>query len=137
MANMINESEKLIEAVKNIPLIAERDRWVLTLDKEEGSLFYSPAVIPSGAELHQITDEYALYLDKNSEPKGVMVEYYGENFIKHHKMFQSLTSAIFGGEGKIKTVNPKSKKSKNNATLFRALLETTLIKEASLKLVGA
>lgn len=132
----MNKKEKLIEAVKNIPLIAERDRWVLTLDKEEGSLFYSPTVIPSGAELHQVTDEYALYLDKNSEPKGVMVEYYGENFIKHHRMFQSLTSVIFGGKDKIKTVNPKSNKNREEATLFKALLETTLIKEAGAKLVG-
>ncbi len=131
MANTMNK--KLIEAVKNVPFVAEKEQWVLTLDKEEGSLFYSPNTISAGAELHQVTDEYALYLDKNYQPKGVMIEYYGQNFIKHHKTFQALTSIIFSGKEKIKTINPKSNKNKNETELFKALLEITLIKEAGAK----
>ena len=129
----MNKKEKIIEAVKNVPFVAEKERWVLTLDKEEGSLFYSPNTISSGAELHQVTDEYALYLDKNSQPKGVMIEYYGQNFVKHHKTFRNFTSSIFSGKEKVKIVNPKSNKDKSEAELFRALLETTLIQEAGAK----
>jgi len=91
------KKEQIIEAVKSIPTIAEREKWVLTLDQEEGALFYSPKIIPDDAELHQVTDEYALYLDKDLNPKGVMVECH----------------------------------------FLKALLETTLIKEADSSLILA
>lgn len=130
------KKEKIIEAVKNIPTTAEKEKWVLTLDREEGSLFYSPKSIPDGAELHQVTDEYALYMDKNFNPKGVMVEYYNVNFVKHHDSFKKLSSQIFKGKEKIQTINPAGKE-KENATLLKALLESTLIKEADIGLIPA
>ena len=130
------KKEKLIEAVRNIPTVAQREKWVLTFDKEEGSLFYSPESISDGAELHQVTDEYAIYTDKDFNPKGVMVEYYNVNFVKHHNMFKELSSQIFKGKEKIQTVNP-TKKEEGQAVLLKALLESTLIKEADTSLIPA
>jgi len=82
-------------------------------------LFYSPKVISDDAELHQVTDEYALYLDKDLNPKGVMVEYYNVNFVEHHDLFKKLSSEIFKGTGVIKTVDPDNNKKDKVAFLKR------------------
>jgi hypothetical protein len=38
--------EQLVEIVKQVPARASAENWVMTLDQEEGTLFYSPRVIP-------------------------------------------------------------------------------------------
>ena len=127
MMNKIIQKKQIVDAVKNIPIVAEKERWVVTLDKEEGSLFYSPKTIPNNSKLHQITDEYSVYFDKDFNPKGVMIESYGKNFIKHHKSFQKLSSEVFDDNKKISIAG--SNKNKEKQSLFKALLESTLIKE--------
>ncbi|MBI2099729.1 MAG: hypothetical protein HYT48_00090 [Candidatus Vogelbacteria bacterium] len=129
------KNKQLIEAVKNVPIIAEQEHWVITLDKEEGTLFYSPEKIPK-AELHQITDEYALYLDKNLKPRGVVVEYFKENF-KHHRVFDKLSKELFGGKEEVVVIDPSSNKRNDKAVTLTALLESLLIKEAGGKLIPA
>ena len=122
---------QLIDAVRSIPSVADKEHWVLTLDKEEGTLFYSPETIPDGTELHQVTDEYALYVDKEFNPKGVMVEYYNANFVKHHDLFEKLSKGVFVSKDSVDAVDPK--KGKNDDAMFlKALLERTLIKEADI-----
>lgn len=135
MVKTIIKKEKLIEATKNIPIIAKKEGWGFTFDKEEGSLFYSPIRMPSRTELHQITEEYAVYFDKNQRPRGLMIEYFKENFLKHHKNFQKLSNEIFKGRGKVKRVNLK-KNSKEKSELLSSFIESNLIKEASTHLVG-
>lgn len=131
MEKTMNKTDtKLIEAVKNVPFIAEKEQWVLTLDKEENSLFYSPEKIPNGAELYQVTDEYALYLDKNMKPQGLMIEYYGQNFVEHHKEFKGLDKKLFSGNEVIKTVDPKAD-NKKEVKMFKTLLMGTLMTEAA------
>lgn len=129
--------KRLIEAVKNIPIVAEREGWAITLDTDEGALFYAPKVIPSGSELHQVTDEYALYIDKNSDPAGVVVEYFQGNFLKHHETFEDVASKVFDEQGKVVSIPADKLKTNKNMEIFRALLETTLIKEADAHFVPA
>jgi hypothetical protein len=126
--------KQLIKAVKNIPQTAEREKWVLTFDKDEGALFYSQNSIPKETELFQITDEYSIYLDKKQNPKGVMVEYYCHNFIKHHPEFKDMTEDLFKKDKKeqMKVVNPHDNKI-DDADVFRALFERTLITEVLTK----
>lgn len=119
------KKEQLLHVVNMIPLTAETQKWVISLDNDDGTLFYSPKRIPDNAELHQITDEYAIYTDKEiKQPFGVMVECYNVNFIKHHKIFQNLTKKVLTAGGKEK------KSHKENEFMFKALLEKTLIKGA-------
>lgn len=136
MEKTMIKKEKIIKAVKNIPTIAEKEKWVITLDKEEGSLFYSPEFIEDNAELYQVTDEYSLYLDKDFNPKGVMIEYYNVNFVKHHHIFEKLSSEIFNDTTKIKTIDP-TRPQKDKVAFLKALLETTLIKEVESSLLPA
>jgi len=120
---------KLINAVKQIPTIAKKHGWVVTLDRDEGSLFYSPKRIPSGTSLFQVTDEYALYVDKKNIPQGVMVEYFEHNFIKHHEAFEALTEKLFTSPKDVQTASEANNK-KGTLTIFKELLEKTLIVEA-------
>jgi len=119
--------EQLIAAVKQVPSVASDERWVLTLDRNEGALFYSPEIIPDGAELHQVTDEYSLYVDKDFRPRGVMVEYYDNNFIQHHPEFKVMSPKVFGSGA---VVEPKDDGKNEDTLVFRALFEKTLIAEA-------
>ncbi len=132
--------EQLLEAVKNIPIASEQEEWSLTLDKEEGSLFYAPKVIPDGTQLHQITDEYALYIDKDLNPKGVVVEYYRANFLQHHnKAFKKISSDVFkeNANDEVVTIDSRQLRENESAGIFKALLEVTLIKDAGINPVVA
>ena len=125
---------KLIQAVKDIPIIAEKEQWNFSFDKEEGTLFYSPEKITYGAVLHQITDEYAIYIDKNYQPKGVMVEYFNANFIEHHdERFKELSFEALKDSETIKLDQPEDKKIK----ILKELFETTLIREVDANFVPA
>lgn len=123
------------EAIKKIPETAKKDNWVLTLDRDEGTLFYSPRNIPDGAELYQVTDESALYLDKYSNPLGVMIEYYNINFVEHHPEFKDLTEKVFGESDKNdESTVVKDPREKDEDTLeFKSLLEDIIIGESLTK----
>ncbi len=140
MEQIINK-EQLIEAVKNIPILAEKGKWAITFDKDEGALYYAPEIIPAGSQLHQITDEYAVYLDSDQNPQGVVVEYYRANFLKHHKSFTEVSSEVFDENGReddeVITLDSKELKENKSAGILRALLESTLIKEAGMHFVPA
>jgi hypothetical protein len=135
MEKTITKKEKFVEATKNIPIIARKEGWVFTFDKEEGNLFYSPVKMPDNAELHQVTDEYAVYFDKNFKPRGLMIEYFQDNFLKHHKNFKKLSDEIFGSKEKIKGTNI-NKNYKEKAEILSSFIESNLIKEASTNLVA-
>ena len=65
--------KELVEAIKEMPTIAQNERWVFTLDPDEDALFYSPRVIPQNTELFQVNDETAVYLNDKKELKGIMM----------------------------------------------------------------
>lgn len=124
-------NKKLFNLITSIPRIADKEKWILTLDREECALFYAPKIIPSKSELHQLTDEYAVYTDKEFNPKGLVIDYYGVNFIKHHPEFEEITKEVFGEDKvKIKIIDQKNNKKKKKAIVLKALLERTLISEA-------
>lgn len=136
MEKTIINKKEIIKAVKNIPETAEKESWVFTLDREEGTLFYSPKIIPKNTNLHQVTNEYALYIDKYFKPKGVMVECYNVNFTKHHKAIEKISLSVFSGKEKVKVIDPNTNK-KDDVTSLRALFEDTLIREIGTNLLPA
>ncbi|MEA2113658.1 MAG: hypothetical protein U9P63_03335 [Patescibacteria group bacterium] len=124
-------NKKLFNLITSIPRVANKEKWILTLDREERALFYAPKIIPNKSELHQLTDEYAVYTDKEFNPKGLVIDYYEVNFIKHHPEFKEITREVFGEDKrKIKTVDCKNNKKKKKAIVLKVLLERTLASEA-------
>lgn len=129
MEQTMGKNKIILDAVKNIPVIASRESWVVSLDVDDGTLFYAPQVIPSGAKLHQVTDEYAIYLGEENKPSGVVIECFNANFIKHHEPLASMGSGLFVSTGaSTKEINPRSS---TGARAFAALLENTLINDAT------
>jgi hypothetical protein len=111
MERAIITNKKLVEAVKNIPTAADLQRWVFTIDNEEGTLFYSPKRISDNAELHQVTYEYTHYTDENLNPLVVMVDCYNVTFFKYRNLFKKLSLKIFRGNDIVKVVDPGVKNS--------------------------
>lgn len=126
--NKITNAE-LVELVKGISQVAKRDGWVFSLDRDEDALFYSPPVIPAGAELHQVTDEFAVYLNQQKQLQGVMSEYFTNNFIKHHEDIQKLIDKVFIDKKEIEEIDPQKEKS-DEVAVFKGLFEKTLIANA-------
>ena len=136
MEKMKIKKEQLIEAAKNVPIIAAQEGWVLTFDREEGTLFYSPQKISDNAELHQITDECALYLDKNFKPKGMIIEYFKENFLEHHGLLiKELSQKVFDSKENLVIAKPEINNEDGKVAMIAKFLESTLIREAGTKLI--
>ncbi len=126
MEAMITTNTRILAAARSLPIVARDERWVFTLDRDEGALFYGPRSMPRGAHLRQVTDEYALYLNKAYRPCGLMIEYYEENFIKHHERFEKLSRKVFPKQkGPVQVVDPRTAQQ-DEPTYFRALLESTV-----------
>ena len=124
-------SQELVTIVKSIPQVAKKNGWVFSLDKEEDALFYSPAIVPDGARLYQVNDEFAIYLDREKQLQGVMSEYFTHNFVKHHEDMQKLIDRVFDSKGKndIDEVDPQ-RETRDEVKIFKGLFEKTLLAEA-------
>lgn len=127
-AKKINE-----KVIKDLTKRAKKQGWVFTFDKDEDAFFYSPEVIPDNAELRSVNDEFAVYLDKKQNICGVVLEYCGHNFIKHHDEFVEDFKKLFDTKKSNKTekiVDPNKSKDKRVEN-FKVLFERTLISEAA------
>ena len=132
MANPPNvTTETILEAAKLIRCQAEKDRWEITLDRDEGALYFSPTRIPDDAYLFRVTDEYSVYLDSKNELKGVMIEYYGTNFVKHHEQFEEISKEIFENtDTRSKPVVVLKHGFEKKEVAFRKMLEDALVADS-------
>lgn len=112
---------QLVKFLNTFSSIAQKERWISRYDKESDSLSFSVKNLPSNARLsypaigHNDSD-FALYVTPENKIKGIFIEYYQSNFLKHHKNAQATSSKILAGkkmggkdlvELKQKTVNQK------------------------------
>ncbi len=120
------------QIIKELTARAKKQGWIFTFDKDEDVLFYSPEIIPDKAKLHSVNDEFSVYLDKKSNICGVVLEYCGHNFIKHHDEFTGYFKKLFSGGSKEdeKILDPNKTKN-TEVKSFTALFERTLISEAA------
>lgn len=98
--------------------------YLLLIEKKV--IFYSPKKISANTEFHQVADEYALYLDKEYKPRGIVIEGYNANFIKHHENIREVSEELFQGKEKVKIIDPKEAKDKEIISVFKTLLENVL-----------
>jgi hypothetical protein len=85
--NKINISNFL----SNFSIKAIEEGWVPRYDKETDSLSFSVKEIPDNTSIKYFEfdnlckDELAFYVTPKNEIKGIFIEYYKSNFLKHHK----------------------------------------------------
>jgi hypothetical protein len=118
----------LRDAVTRVREVADKEGWVFTLDRDEGNFYYSPEHVKRDARLYQVTDEYAIYLDKKNKPCGVMVEYFGNNYVEHHPEIKKMSGAIFKSKDAIVVVDPGTKRNREARNL-KIAFESFLVAE--------
>jgi hypothetical protein len=127
--------EEVIKAAQCVPSRGAKEGWCYTLDKEEGSLYYSPERLPSDARLFQVSKEFAVYVDSKKQAQGFMIEYVNANFLKHHTEFKDIYKELFESPASIKkaivTIKPSAKKKE--AVMFKRMLDGVLIEEMGLE----
>lgn len=135
MAHMSNPTitpADIVNAVKVVPKTAKSEKWLFTYDPSEGSFYYSPRQIDRQAELFQVNEEFAIYLDKKTKaPKGVMVEYYKVNFLEHHPEFKLLDQTVFDAANEnVQEATPDNNPDNNAAYSLKVFFERTMLDEA-------
>ncbi len=88
MASKLNikEKKKILDFVANdFKSIAKSQDWVSHYDKDSDSFALHVPKIPKDTQKRYINDEFAFYLDKNANVKGIFIEYFTTNLISHHE----------------------------------------------------
>lgn len=78
------DTKKLSKQVASIRDIAKKENWKVDYDKDIDQLFFTPKNIPKDTFLVSF-DDISLYLNKNSDVKGMFIEYFSHNFVEHDK----------------------------------------------------
>lgn len=113
------DPKKIIDFAYNFRNFANTQNWIPRYDKDTDSLAIIPHKLSSDTRIRYIDDELAFYLRENGDIEGLFIEYFQNNFIKHHKNFKELEQAI-----KIK--KQKSKKDESLLELSKANLKQVL-----------
>lgn len=117
------DAKKLSSQIAGLRAIAKQEKWTVYYDDDVDQLFFTPKVIPKDSFLVTFNDDISLYLTKNSEIKGLFIEYFSHNFVRHDKDIKPAVDILFDG-----TENtPKDKK----------LAKEVVIKELELKTIEA
>lgn len=117
------DAKKLSAQVANLRDIAKQDKWVANYDSDVDQFFFMPKSIPNDTFLVTFDDEISLYLNKESEVKGLFIEYFSHNFVEHDKEIKP-------------AVDIWIENSKSNATNNK-LAKEVVIKEVELKAIEA
>jgi len=131
--NWLSKKIDINEKIKDeLTQRAQKDAWLFTFDRDEDAFFYSPQIIPDGAELFNVNGEFSVYLDKQKNLCGVVLEYSRHNFIEHHQEFKETFEKFFEKDAKddVKIIDP-NRSPNNEMKMFQKLFERTLIAEAA------
>lgn len=83
MKNSYLEKEKIEKQLRDLLSVAEKNQWRLSYDKFLDCLYISEKFIPQSTQLYTVGGEYTLYIGKNSKVRGIMIEYFNSNYLKH------------------------------------------------------
>lgn len=120
-------TEEIKNAAFEIPKISKKENWIVILDRDEDTLFFAPKRIPREAELFHVNDEFSIYLDSKKQVRGLMVEYYENNFNKHHQTIKELSEEIFTNKKKV--IIKLDSKNKKKVRHFQDAFIATLLSE--------
>lgn len=84
----------LLASILKLPAIAEKGAWMISYDKLTDALYFTPRVIPKNAVLFNVNRELAIYVTAQLTIKGVFIENFSANFVKHNKDFSDLLTVL-------------------------------------------
>lgn len=117
---------KLKTQIAQMQDIAKKENWQYLYDQELDTFYFSPNRVDKEARLFAINDEYSLYLDENSNLKGIFIEYFKSNFLKHEKGFEEFNQ-VFTKRVKGFLTFPNNEKSKSKGLLLTDALKGQIL----------
>ena len=87
----LNKVKTQLADLKNL---ASKNNWKYFYDKDLDQLSLSPKVISPEVFLHSLNKEIAIYLDKQSNVRGMFIEYFFSNFAEHEEEFKKLEELL-------------------------------------------
>lgn len=94
MTTIIEENKKILDFAYNFSEIVKKENWVSRYDIESDSFSLTVPQLPNDARIKYFNDEVAFYITQNNDIKGIFVEYFRSNFVKHHKDFKELLKDV-------------------------------------------
>jgi len=134
MKTLVKENKNIFDFAYNLSKIAKREKWVSRYDIESDSLSLTVSKLPNDARIKYFGDEVAFYITKNKNIKGIFIEYFESNFIKHHKNFKELLEDVEGEKQKEKTlIELKKNKMKKLILNLEEIIQRSLAKNIEFK----
>ncbi|OGN08977.1 MAG: hypothetical protein A3C61_02490 [Candidatus Yanofskybacteria bacterium RIFCSPHIGHO2_02_FULL_39_10] len=91
----------------------EKNKWITRYDSESDSFSVTKPKLSSDARIKYFDNEIGFYVTKANRVEGIFVEYFGSNFVKHHKDLKEV----------LKDVKTKDSKDNTLVELSRAKIK--------------
>jgi len=96
MTSITKENKSVFDLAYNLEEQTKKQNWVSRYDIETDSFSLSVSKLPDDARIKYFGDEVAFYMTKDKKIKGIFIEYFKSNFIKHHKELKEIKVLLKG-----------------------------------------
>lgn len=127
MNNLNINIKKLTEQIASIDTISKEKNWSFYYDMEMDSLYFSPNKINKKYSLYSLTNEFSVYIDKESNFGGIFIEYYKSNMTSHDQKFKKFREIFTKKIDENYRTTPK--KEEDNVILLSEVLKAELLSE--------
>ena len=94
MQKNINEKRAVLDFAYNFEDVVKNNNWVSRYYIDTDSFTVSVKKLPDDARLKYFGNEFAFYITKDGEVKGIFIEYFKSNFMKHNKEINELKKIL-------------------------------------------
>lgn len=90
----LEEKKKILDSISRLSEIANKKNWISHYDTDSDSLAIRKPNLSKDAQKRYITDEFAFYLNSESNLEGIFIEYFISNFVQHHKDVKAIVKNL-------------------------------------------
>jgi len=98
MTSTTKENKRVLDLAYNLEKQVKKRNWVSRYDSETDSFSLCVSKLPNDARIKYFGDEVAFYMTKDKKIKGIFIEYFKSNFVKHHKELNEIKKLLKGTE---------------------------------------
>lgn len=131
MSTMIEEKKAVLNFVYNFKDAIKKGDWVSRYDLDTDSFSITTKKLPDDARIKYFGNEFAFYITKDKQVKGVFIEYFKKNFVKHNKEVRDIEELLVRME-KVKKPNEALLEIKKNQLKQSMISELEEAMEGSL-----
>jgi len=125
---------KILDFISNFKEIVRKEKWTPTYDAEADTLSYHTETLPADARIRYFGNEIAFYITSRSEIKGIFIEYFLSNFLKHQKNFEDIKKEIiYKSKTNGEIINLSKVKMKKSLSSFELILINSLAESIEFK----